>query len=467
MSRATILVVDQDAGSRQMISDILAGELNCETATAATAYEALQRLNGGGVTVLITAMDMAGGGLELLRQTLTLPATPEVILTTGSTTLSIAMQALEQGASDYLLKPCDPARLRQAVRTCLERRRMVEEIRQLRTQVHLYQTGLQLSSQQEIEILLGEAVAILRNELGGNVRSLAFLANREELSHLVTTGLAEDQAKALAESLRPRLQTIGKGGLLETAQLLVPDAAAADLRSLWLYPLQADNGMQGALVLINAAGRSFPVLFPQEALIFLAQQASRGFQNACRYLRAREMVYTDDLTELFNHRYLQIALEREVRRAERYGLQFTVAFIDIDQFKLVNDTYGHLVGSSTLRELGQILRHCVRNADLLFRYGGDEFTALLVETDSAGGQVVAERFRKAIAEHRFDAGQGRTHRITATVGYATYPEHATTRQELIDLSDRAMYQGKRVRNAICSAGEVNADRSGSVAAPDS
>ena len=467
MSRATILVVDQDAGSRQMISDILAGEINCETATAASAYEALQRLNGGGVTVLIAAMDMAGGGIELLRQALTLPARPEVILTTGSTTLPIAMQALEQGASDYLLKPCDPARLRQAVRTCLERRRLVEEIHQLRTQVHLYQTGLQLSSQQDIEVLLSETVAILRNELGGNVRSLAFLANREEISHLVSTGLADDQAKALAETLRPRLQTIGKGCLLEAVQLLAPAAVAADLRSLWLYPLQADNGMQGALVLINAAGRSFPAQFPQEELVFLAEQTTRGFQNACRYLRAREMVYTDDLTELFNHRYLQIALEREVRRAERYGLQFTVAFIDIDQFKLVNDTYGHLVGSSTLRELGQILRHCVRNADLLFRYGGDEFTALLVETDSAGGQVVAERFRKAIAEHRFDAGQGKTHRITATVGYATYPEHATTRQELIDLSDRAMYQGKRVRNAICSAGEVNADRSGTVEAPDS
>ena len=123
--------------------------------------------------------------------------------------------------------------------------------------------------------------------------------------------------------------------------------------------------------------------------------------------------------------------------------------------------------SILVTELGQILRHCVRNADLLFRYGGDEFTALLVETDSAGGQVVAERFRKAIAEHRFDAGQGKTHRITATVGYATYPQHATTRQELIDLSDRAMYQGKRVRNAICSAGEVHAGDSGTVEVPGS
>jgi diguanylate cyclase (GGDEF)-like protein len=442
-----------------MISEVLAGEINCETATAASAYEALQRLNGGGVTVLIAAADMTGGGLELLRQALALPAPPEVILTTGSTTLAIAMQALEQGACDYLLKPCDPARLRHSVRTALERRRLVEEIRQLRTQVHLYQTGLQLSSQQDIEVLLSETVAILRAELGGNVRSLAFLANREEITHLVSTGLPDEQARVLAETLLPRLQTAGRGCLLEAVQLLVPEAAAADLRSLWLFPLQADNAMQGALVLINAAGRSFPVQFPQEALVFLAEQATRGFHNACRYLRAREMVYTDDLTELFNHRYLQIALEREVRRAERYDLQFTLAFIDIDQFKLVNDTYGHLVGSNTLRELGQILRHCVRNADLLFRYGGDEFTALLVETDSNGGKVVAERFRKAIAEHRFDAGQGQTHRITATVGYATYPVHATTRQELIDLSDRAMYQGKRVRNAICSASEVDAERS--------
>jgi diguanylate cyclase (GGDEF)-like protein len=333
------------------------------------------------------------------------------------------------------------------------------EIRRLRAQVHLYQTGLQLSSQQDIEILLSEAVAILRTELGSNVRSLAFLANREEITHLVNSGLPDSQARVLAKALLPQLQTADRGRLLEAVQHLVPDAAAAELRSLWLFPLRGDNGMQGALALINAAGRSFPTQFPQEALVFLAEQATLGFQNACRYLRAREMVYTDDLTELFNHRYLQVALEQELRRAERYGLQFTVAFIDIDQFKLVNDTYGHLVGSSTLRELGQILRNCVRNADLLFRYGGDEFTALLVETDNSGGKVVAERIRKAIAEYRFDAGQGQTHRITATVGYATYPVHATTRQELIDLSDRAMYKGKRVRNAICSAGEVASSRS--------
>jgi diguanylate cyclase (GGDEF)-like protein len=458
MPRAIILVVDQDAVSRQMICDTLAGEISCDTATAASAYEALQCLNGGRVDILITPVAMAVGGLALLRHALDLPTPPEVILTTGSTTLAAAMQALEQGVRDYLLKPCDPAKLRHTVRSCLEQRRLVEEIRRLRTQVHLFQTGRQLSSQQDIEVLLSETVAVLRAELGGNVRSLAFLANGEEISHLVNTGLPEEQARALAETLLPRLQTVSKGYLLEAIQLLAPEAAAADVRALWLFPLQADNGIQGALTLINGAGRSFPAPFPQESLAFLAEQATLGFQNACRYLRAREMVYTDDLTELFNHRYLQIALEQEVRRAERYDLQFTVAFIDIDQFKLVNDNYGHLVGSNMLREVGQVLRQCVRNADLLFRYGGDEFTALLVETDSSGGKVVAERIRKAIADHPFDSGQGKTHPLTATVGYATYPIHATSRQGLIDLSDRAMYQGKKVRNISCSAGEVDLER---------
>lgn len=465
MSRTTILVVDQDAVSRQSINEILAGETSYETATAASAYEALHRLNGGGIAVLIAAVDTASGGLELLRQALALPAPPDVILTTGTTTVAIAAQALEQGACDYLLKPCDPARLRQTVRTCLEQRRLREEIGRVREQLRLYQKGLRLASQQDLDLLLSETLATLHAELKVAARSLAFLANKQEITHLFCTGMGEAPARSLAAALQPRLSTAGQWHRLQAADLVAAGTDNEGLHTLWCFPLQADNGMQGALVLANADGRSMAEPIPHEALAFLAAQAAHGFQNACRYLGAREMVYTDDLTELFNHRYLQIALQQEVRRAERYTLQFTVAFIDIDQFKVVNDTYGHMVGSNMLREVGRILRQCVRNADLLFRYGGDEFTALLLETDSSGGKVVAERIRKAIADHPFDAGQGTTHRLTATVGYATYPIHATSRQELIDLSDRAMYQGKRVRNVSCGAGEIDSAASGPDAAP--
>jgi diguanylate cyclase (GGDEF)-like protein len=101
-----------------------------------------------------------------------------------------------------------------------------------------------------------------------------------------------------------------------------------------------------------------------------------------------------------------------------------------------------------------LLRRCVRDADLLFRYGGDEFTALLVETDGRGAKTVAERIRRAIEEHTFVLGEELTCRLTATVGYATFPIHAKTRQELIELADQAMYQAKQSRNAICSAADL-------------
>jgi len=131
-----------------------------------------------------------------------------------------------------------------------------------------------------------------------------------------------------------------------------------------------------------------------------------------------------------------------------------VAFIDLDLLKQVNDRFGHLAGSAVLREVGSLLRHCVRDADLLFRYGGDEFTALLVETDRRGAKVVAERIRRAIEEHTFLLSDNSTWKMTATVGYATFPIHARTKQELIELADQAMYQAKRSRNATCSAADL-------------
>ncbi len=101
-----------------------------------------------------------------------------------------------------------------------------------------------------------------------------------------------------------------------------------------------------------------------------------------------------------------------------------------------------------------MLRECVRDADTLFRYGGDEFTALLVETDTRGAKIVAERIRSAIEAFTFSAGKGKTSKLTATVGHATYPIHATTKDEMIELADKAMYLGKSDRNVARSASEI-------------
>ncbi len=208
------------------------------------------------------------------------------------------------------------------------------------------------------------------------------------------------------------------------------------------------------MVIFNPAEGDFIHPMPHENLLFLAEQASLGFENAYRYQGAQELIYTDDLTGLFNYRYLQSILDQEIRRSERYGLQFSLVFIDLDYFKEVNDRHGHLAGSTALKEVAGLLRQSVREVDVLFRYGGDEFTALLVETDSQGAAVVAERIRRSVEEHTFLAESGICSRLTATVGYATFPENAADKKSIIDLADQAMYFGKKVRNVTRGAWEI-------------
>jgi diguanylate cyclase (GGDEF)-like protein len=116
--------------------------------------------------------------------------------------------------------------------------------------------------------------------------------------------------------------------------------------------------------------------------------------------------------------------------------------MDMDDFKHVNDTHGHLVGSRLLSEVGSLLKQSVREEDTVIRYGGDEYTVILVETDAAGAENVAERIRKSIEGHLFLAVEGFNIRITASLGCACYPEDALTRTELMEMADQAMYRGK-------------------------
>jgi len=226
------------------------------------------------------------------------------------------------------------------------------------------------------------------------------------------------------------------------------------VETLCLFPLHCQKSLKGALVILNPPSGNFCHPLPSENLMFLSEQAALGFENAYRYHGARELVYTDDLTGLYNHRYLHIALDQEIRRSERYGLEFSLVFIDLDFFKKVNDSHGHLAGSRALREVGSLLRHSVREVDLVFRYGGDEFTALLVETDARGAAVVAERIRRAIERNTFLSDTEAACRLTATVGYATFPENGADRKSIIELADQAMYYGKKVRNVTRGAWEL-------------
>ena len=151
---------------------------------------------------------------------------------------------------------------------------------------------------------------------------------------------------------------------------------------------------------------------------------------------------TDDLTHLYNSRYLNQVLRRETKRASRSGRPLSLLFIDLDGFKAINDTHGHLFGSRALVEAAAVIRGSARETDVVARFGGDEFALVLPDTGSEGAFAVGERIRERIAAHVFLAEDALDVHLTASVGVATLPDVAASAEELVQAADKAMYAVK-------------------------
>ena len=180
-----------------------------------------------------------------------------------------------------------------------------------------------------------------------------------------------------------------------------------------------------------------------ETLSSFAGQASVAIENVLLHQETRQLSITDGLTGVWNRRYLELTLRKEIERAQRFGRPLSVLMIDIDRFKRVNDRHGHQRGDETLIEVTRrILGEIRTNIDVVGRYGGEEFVVLLPETPSGGGYVVAEKIRTAMRDQPFIGSTGDPLTITVSVGLSTYPEDGTVAEELIHRADTAMYKAK-------------------------
>ena len=150
------------------------------------------------------------------------------------------------------------------------------------------------------------------------------------------------------------------------------------------------------------------------------------------------LTHTDDLTGLFNQRYLELILDREISLAKRNDTEFSVLFLDLDHFKMVNDSHGHLIGSRLLFEVGQEIKKSLRDSDITFRYGGDEFVIILSHTGLEDAIFVAERMRQQIENRIFLSEDKMNIRLTASIGVATVPLHAVTKQQILKAADEAL-----------------------------
>jgi diguanylate cyclase (GGDEF)-like protein len=211
-----------------------------------------------------------------------------------------------------------------------------------------------------------------------------------------------------------------------------------ETHSIICIPVRSKHRVLGVIQLVNVNMDGFG-----EAELYFLQSlcdyAAIAIENAKSVERIQELTITDDVTGLFNARHLYKTLDAEVYRSSRFGYEFSVIFIDLDHFKQVNDTHGHLVGSKLLAEIGYLIKAQLRLIDFAFRYGGDEFVVLLPQTGKDAALVVARRMRDLLRASVFNKDEGLNLNVRASMGMATFPHDAKTPHDIIRQADEMMY----------------------------
>lgn len=443
---AQILLVDDEKVARALYTDFLTGAghqvLPVASMTEARAALASQRFD----LVVTDLIFPQSDGMELLQSVKSQYPGIEVLVITALDKVEPAVRAIKSGASDYLVKPITPEVLAQAVNRALTQNSLLKEHEALRRYVTLLEAGQRIATTLDRERLIETATSGFLAHCLADATAL-FIRNDDALMLAGWAGAANEARDALAQTVTPQV-THALGDLTRAGQELEL-SAAGPYETAFLLPIVDGETQLGAVLLLFAGE------IPEagvEAGAYLGRHLALALKNLGRFAEVEDLVYLDDLTHLFNSRYLELVLDKEFKNASRAEKPFSLLFLDLDYFKSVNDTHGHVVGSKLLVEVSRVLKACLRDNDVVCRWGGDEYVVLLRGTDSGGALKVAERIRRAVESHRFLAREGFGLTITTCIGIASFPEHAQEKDTLLDFADRAMYRGKKgTRNIIYMA----------------
>jgi len=234
----------------------------------------------------------------------------------------------------------------------------------------------------------------------------------------------------------------------------VDEKTKMETQSIVAVPVKFRDTCLGVIELINCFGPDGFDARDLSLLEALADFAAIALENARHVKRIHELTITDDCTTLYNARHMGFILETEIYRSQRYNYEFSIVFIDLDHFKQVNDTHGHLIGSKLLAEIGNAMKSHCRLIDFAFRYGGDEFVILLPQTSKDNALNVARRLHKLIRESSWLEQAGLKIHLTPSIGVASYPADSRTKEGLLHLADEAMYLVKNTNRDCVAAANI-------------
>ena len=455
MGRPKILVVDDDRFSRTFCRQVLE-EDDLEVLEAEGVDGAMEIVNSGGIDLIVSDVVMPGkSGLDLVDLLRLEAPGLKVILITGFGTVESAVSAMKMGALDYIRKPLNPAEFRLVVKRALEQVKLAEENKELRNSLKLYDVSSRISKTIEIEELYQVIFDLMIQETGAT-RGFLYVVDQEqgESNIILSEGFdAEDNGdldRRLFEEFNEDLSKINAPFInkLPSSVTVRYRSSTDPIQSLLFIPLRNKNDLVGMVVFFDTEKIGAFGEREKRVASFLCEHANGALENALLYSQAKILTITDDLTSVFNYRYLNNILDRELVRAQRLNSSMSVLFLDLDSFKKVNDHHGHLLGSKILVELAGLLKSAVRKVDAVARYGGDEYIIVLTDTNSKGALIVAERIRQMVEEYVFLEKENYRIRLTVSIGVASYPEHGMSKVELLHLADEAMYKGKYGRKNI-------------------
>lgn len=476
-----VLIVEGDASlATQMATSLAQSGYVADTLAPANVLSTEHAAAGKEYDLLIVGLDGNSDIPKFYEEFRSRNANAAIIVTAASPSLDTAVDCLKGGAYDYLTKPFAMDKLVQSTRNALENRRLFLNIINLSEE--LKEANSRLARQKdEIEReknLLDRL--LMESNLASDTRKLAAtVINRERLVEDFFSLLAGfssydaaalllcrkkpflviDEKRTLSEDdiqqIRETMLTgAGITSRAETANVEAVERESgeggrkATIVDRQLMPLMINDEFLGSIAVFSARKNRFT----NEVKNFLRIMAAEFAMVAKLfdlYEDNKMLSVTDGLTKIFNNRHFQEMLARDFDRIKRYSGKLSLILLDVDNFKAINDTYGHQQGDIILIELALLMKKNTRKSDLVARYGGEEFVVVMPETDAERGLILAESLRKKIAEHCF-SGQGACRRVTVSIGLAEMDETMQDQFELIGRADQSLYQAKRTgKNKVC------------------
>jgi two-component system cell cycle response regulator len=458
-SAVSVLLIGEDPKQSELYADLIKEVSDCQVDVISRVENSFDWVGRSNYHLIVIDMssfvqDNANvvSGLRILERIKRISPVTSVILMSDQATVEEAVAAIRLGAEDYLKKPFNLEAFRLAVKRGLDRKAVFGESGGASSYLNLLNSCQLVSASLELPRVFGIVQSYISRELLSNHGAIYSYTRSPEGEKLQRVDdFIQDVRKdpAMEEIIDIAMHAANPmPGMIEAGELYRFIERGQLTPALFLFRFRCVGDVDYFCVCL-APQR--PVLLEafEGRLRMLKTQIEVTGKNIEQYMGVQHLVYVDDATGLYNTRYLSNILDREIQQSTMTGKPFAILFIDCDRFKGVNDSHGHMVGTKLLNELGAELKTFVRDTDTCFRYGGDEFVAVLSACDLKTAQTVAERIRRSVEKRSFLADEGLNIKFTVSIGVALYPDHASSKKDVIEAADHAMYTAKRsTRNSV-------------------